>query len=205
MNQVKIGRFIADCRKKENLTQMQLAEKLCITDRAVSKWENGKAMPDSSIMLELCEILKISVNDLLSGETVSMENYDKELENKLMEMIKEKEKNEKRLLTLEWVVGILSVIVLLLPIIVASYLNMEDWQRIVLCFSGFIPCFIGFFAAIKIEQIAGYYECKICGHRYVPTFKDVNLSAHMGRTRYMRCPNCNKKSWQKKVISKVKE
>jgi transcriptional regulator with XRE-family HTH domain len=74
MDQIKIGRFIAACRKKEGLTQAQLAEKLCITDRAVSKWETGKTLPDSSIMLQLCDTLKITVNDLLSGEVVTMEN-----------------------------------------------------------------------------------------------------------------------------------
>jgi len=205
MDQIKIGSFIAECRKRENLTQMQLAEKLGITDRAISKWENGRAMPDSSIMIELCEILKISVNDLLCGEVVTMENYNKELEKRLLEMVKQKEESDKRLLALEWVVCILSMIVLLVPIYIASYLQMEDWQRIVLCFSGFVPCFIGFFVALKIEQVAGYYECKVCGHRYVPTFKAVNLSMHMGRTRYMKCPRCNKKSWQKKVIGEVKE
>ena len=202
MDQIKIGKFIAECRKNRNLTQMQLAEKLNITDRAVSKWETGKAMPDSSVMLELCDALKITVNDLLSGEVVKMDNYNKELEKNLLEMIKEKEKADKRLLTLEWVIGILSVIVLLLPVIIASYIEMEYWLRIVLTFSGFIPCFVGFFFALKIEQVAGYYECKECGHKYVPTFKAVNLAPHMGRTRYMRCPKCNKKSWQKKVLSK---
>ena len=88
MDQVKIGRFIAECRKKKDLTQMQLATKLNITDRAVSKWETGKAMPDTSIMLELCSVLDISVNDLLSGEVVSMENYNKKLESNLLEMAK---------------------------------------------------------------------------------------------------------------------
>ena len=92
MDQVRIGRFIAERRKMKSLTQAQLAEKLNITDRAVSKWENGRALPDSSIMLELCEILDITVNDLLCGEVVVMEKYDKELEKKLLEMIKEKEK-----------------------------------------------------------------------------------------------------------------
>ncbi len=77
MDQVKIGKFIADRRKMVHLTQLQLAEKLGITDRAISKWETGKAMPDSSIMLSLCEILKITVNDLLTGEVVMMENYNK--------------------------------------------------------------------------------------------------------------------------------
>ena len=205
MDQVKIGRFIAECRKRENLTQMQLAEKLNITDRAVSKWERGKAMPDSSIMLDLCKILKITVNDLLSGEMVSMENYNNEMENKLIEMVKEKEENDKRLLLLEWVIGILSILVLLIPIMIGSLVPIEeDWVRLVICLSGVSPAIVGIVCAIKIEQVAGYYECKVCGHRYVPTFKAVSFSAHMGRTRYMKCPKCQKRSWQKKVISKEK-
>ena len=68
MDQLKIGKFIAECRKQKNLTQMQLAEKLSITDKAISKWERGIAMPDYSIMLELCSILSISVNELLGIE-----------------------------------------------------------------------------------------------------------------------------------------
>ena len=202
MDQVKIGRFIAECRKKANLTQMQLAEKLGITDRAISKWETGKSLPDSSIMLELCGTLGITVNDLLSGEVVTMDNYNKQMENTLLEMVKEKEQADKRLLALEWVIGILSLIVLFVPIIIGALLPMEDWLRMVLVFSGFIPAIVGFGFTIKIEQVAGYYACKECGHRYVPTYKAVNLAPHMGRTRYMRCPQCGKKSWQKKVLAK---
>lgn len=202
MDQVKIGKFIADRRKAQNLTQMQLAEKLSITDRAISKWETGRAMPDSSIMLELCGILKISVNDLLSGEVTEVESYDKEIEKKLIEAIKAKEAADKRLLVLEVIVGIFSAIILFVPIILAALLSLEDWQRVVILLSGVAPAFVGFFFALKIEQVAGYYECKKCGHRYVPTYKSVNMAPHMGRTRYMRCPECHKKSWQKKVISK---
>ena len=101
MDQVKIGKFIAERRKKANYTQVQLAEKLGITDRAISKWETGRTLPDSSIMLELCAILGITVNDLLSGEVVKMDNCNKELENKLIEMIKEKQLADKRLLRFE--------------------------------------------------------------------------------------------------------
>ena len=202
MDQVKIGKFIADRRRKANYTQMQLAEKLGITDRAISKWETGKSLPDSSIMLELCGALGITVNDLLSGEVVIMDNYNKNLENNLLEMIKQKEEADKRLLALEWVIGILSLIVLFVPIIIGALLPMEDWKRIVLVFSGFIPAIVGLCFALKIEQVAGYYECQHCKHRYVPTYKAVNLAMHMGRTRYMRCPACGKKSWQKKVLTK---
>ena len=202
MDQVKIGKFIADCRRKANLTQMQLAEKLGITDRAISKWETGKSLPDSSIMLELCGTLGITVNDLLSGEVVTMDNYNKNLENNLLEMVKQKEEADKRLLALEWVIGILSCVVIFVPIIIGALLPMEDWLRIVIVFSGFIPGIVGVCCALRIEQVAGYYECQHCKHRYVPTYKAVNLAMHMGRTRYMRCPECGKKSWQKKVLSK---
>ena len=133
-----------------------------------------------------------------------METYNKNVEENLIEMIKEKERNDKMLLALECVIGILSVIVLFVPIIIGSLLPMEEWQRILIVFSGFIPFLVGVFFAVKIEQIAGYYECKECGYRCVPTYKAVNLSMHMGRTRYMTCPKCGKKSWQKKKLSKNK-
>ena len=100
------------------------------------------------------------------------------------------------------VVGILSCAVLFIPIFIAALVPMEDWMRIVILFSGFIPAIIGFMYALKLEQIAGYYECGACGHTYVPTYKAVNMSMHMGRTRYMKCPKCGEKTWQKKRISK---
>ena len=202
MDQIKIGSFIAERRKSAGLTQMQLAEKLNVTDRAVSKWETGRSMPDSSVMPLLCNVLKISINDLFCGEVVSMENYNKELENNLMELSKQKENSDRHLLVLEWVVGILSMIILFVPIFVGALLPMEDWQRLTLVFSGFAPALVGFFFAVRIEQVAGYYECKECGHRYVPTYKSVSLSMHVGRTRHMKCPHCGKRSWQKKKLSK---
>ena len=202
MDQMKIGRFIAACRKQANLTQAQLAQKLNITDRAVSKWETGKALPDSSIMLDLCAILGISVNDLLSGEKVTMENYNKELENKLIEMVKEKEQADKHLLKLEVVIGVLSVLVLLVATVISAYAPLEEWKRVLIVLAGLVVCVIGIGFALKIEQVAGYYACRHCGHKYVPDIKPMLWAMHMGRTRYMRCPNCGKKSWQKKVISK---
>ena len=202
MDQVKIGKFIAKRRKEAQLTQMQLAERLGITDRAVSKWETGRALPDAAIMLELCAILSITVNDLLCGEVVSVENYDKELEKRLIEVVREKEKSDKHLLMLEWVVGIFSCIVLFVPIFVAAFLPLAEGWRVLICFSGFLPAFVGFFFALRIEQVAGYYECRHCGHKYVPTYRAMQRAMHMGRTRYMKCPNCLKKSWQKKVVRK---
>ena len=205
MDQIKIGKFIAERRKDEGLTQLELADKLHVTDRAVSKWETGKSLPDSSIMLELCEILKISVTELLNGERIEMENYNKKTDEELLDLVKQKNRADKMLLRLECVIGILSIIVLLVPVLIGSFIPkgaIADWQRAVIILSGVIPCIVGLLFALKIEQVAGYYECRICKHKYVPTYKAVNLAMHMGRTRYMKCPKCGKKSWQKKVVSK---
>lgn len=202
MDQIKIGKFIAECRKKNNLTQMQLAEKLNITDRAISKWENGKGMPDSSIMLDLCNELKISVNELLSGEVLEMNSYNAKLEQNLIEMVKQKEQSDKKMLRLEIVVGYISSITFLILIFVASYIEMQNWIKILLITFGIITFAIGMYNCIKIEQTAGYYECAKCHHKYVPKYSSVLWSMHINRTRYMKCPKCNQRSWQKKVINK---
>ncbi len=205
MDQIKIGKFIAECRKKANLTQMQLAEKLNITDRAVSKWETGKAMPDSAIMLELCDVLKINANDLLCGEVVTMDNYNKELENNLLEMIKQKEQADKRLLRTEIVMGICCILPLIASLIIVLTVPMEEWLGSVIVGASVVPLLIATPFALKIEQKAGYYECQKCGHRHIPKYSSVFCSMHINRTRYMRCPKCGKISWQKKVLSKEKK
>ena len=86
MNQETIGKFIATCRKEKGLTQAQLAEKLNITNRAVSKWETGKSIPDAAIMLDLCKILGISVNERLGGKRVAIENNQKTEKSTSVEM-----------------------------------------------------------------------------------------------------------------------
>ena len=202
MDQIKIGKFIAECRKNNNLTQMQLAEKLNITDRAVSKWENGKAMPDSGIMLDLCKELKISVNELLSGEMIEMKNYDENAEKNLIDMVKQKEEADKRLLRIEILMGWIGVLPLLISTALVSLIPIEETIASIIVGTSIIPLLIAAPFAIKIEQTAGYYECKKCHYKYVPKYLSVFGAMHMGRTRYMKCPQCNKRSWQKKVIKK---
>ena len=134
----KIGMFIAKKRKEKGLTQLELAEKLNITDRAVSKWECSRSVPDSFIMLKLCEILDISVNELLLGEEIKMNDYNKQTEMNLIEMIKQKEEADKRLLKMEIVIGIFGIIFLLSFVLIAALINMLVWVRILLIVSGFI-------------------------------------------------------------------
>lgn len=170
MDQIKIGKFIAECRKKNNLTQMQLAEKLNITDRAISKWENGKGMPDSSIMLDLCSELKISVNELLSGEVLEVNNYNEKLEQNLIDIVKQKEESDKRILTMEIAMGGASIIIFLILVMTASLIEMQDWVRLLIIMPSTIFIFIVCLLLLRIEQTAGYYECQKCHYKYVPTY-----------------------------------
>lgn len=202
MDQLKIGKFIASCRKNKKLTQAQLAEKLNITDRAISKWETGNGMPDSSIMLDLCNELGITVNELLTGEVIDMKDYNKKAEENLLDMKRQKEEADKRLLTLEIALGYISSISFLILIFIASYIEIPNIVRISLITVGIVVFIIGMIFCLKIEQSAGYYECEKCHYKYIPTYKDVLFAMHFGRTRYLRCPNCNQKSWNKKVITK---
>ena len=202
MDLIKIGKFIAASRKRVGLTQAQLAQQFGITDRAVSKWENGKALPDASLMLPLCEMLGITVNDLLTGEIVPMEKYNKELENKLLEMIRQKEKADKQLLKIEVITGVACVLVMLALMLVGCLAPMAEWLRVTLISVGVLPLLIACPFLLKIEQVAGYYVCGKCAHRYVPTYGSVFAAMHYGRTRYMKCPACGEYSWQKKVLNK---
>ena len=202
MDQIKIGKYISKCRKEKKMTQAQLAEKLNITDRAVSKWETGRGMPDSSIMLELCNELGITVNELLCGERLKMDDYNLKFEENLLAVQKEKEESDRRMLKLEMVIGVISSIAFLVLVFTALFAGLYPIARVALISIGALIFITGVANAIKIEQIAGYYECRECNHKYIPSYNSVLFSIHHGRTRYMKCPQCGKKSWQKKVISK---
>ena len=202
MDQIKIGRFIAACRKRANLTQLQLADRLGITDKAVSKWERGITMPDTSIMLELCDILGISVNELLSGEKINMENSSQKNEQLLLDMAKELEKKNKTIWSSMWAIMIVSMAALIAGIFIAAFLIPEGvWQLVTIlcvCVLFLIPCFY----ALKLEVSVGAYKCQNCGYEIVPTYKEVMMAMHRGFTRHLLCPKCNKRTWCKKVLKK---
>lgn len=202
MEQVKIGKFIASKRKEQGLTQLQLSEKLGITDRAVSKWETGKSLPDASLMPELCKLLKITINDLLCGEVVSVENYNKKAEKALLEMVKKEEMQNKKLMMYENVIGFGSTLSFLIQVLVAVLFVKNTTAQILLFILAFAFLIVGVSFALKIEAETGYYECQKCHNKYVPKYSSVYFAMHLGTTRYMKCPKCGKKSWQKKVMSK---
>lgn len=203
MDLAKIGKFIQERRKAKSLTQVQLAMKIGVSEKTISKWECGYGFPDATLMLPLCEALEISANELLSGKLLkTAEEYKKEADENLLNLKKEQERTSKFLLNLEWVIGIFSVVILLTFTMIAGYVDMPDYLRIILIVFGLLLCIVGVGFSIIIEKDAGFYECQHCHHKYVPTYKQVLWSAHMGTTRKMKCPKCNKKSWQRKTINK---
>lgn len=202
MDLAKVGKFIKDCRKDKKLTQLQLSIKIGVSEKTVSKWECGNGFPDASLMLALCDALEISANELLSGKRLSEDKeYRQEADNNIVYLKKEQEKTAKFLLGLEYIIAILSIIVLLTFVLMASYVVMPTYLRVVLIIVGAIISLVGIHFCLIIEKDAGFYECKHCHYKYVPTYKQVLWSMHCGRTRHMKCPKCNRKSWQKKSIS----
>ncbi len=200
MDQIKIGKFISEQRKVHNLTQSELSEKLGITDRAISKWERGICLPDAGLMMDLCKILGISVNELLTGEKISMENNTEIMEKNLIEMAALNERTNKMLIHTEYVLIALMVLIVVSGALVSSYLINENWLRgVILGISFLIVLLIAPFCW-RIETKAGYYQCNKCSHKYVPSYKASVFAMHMGLSKYMKCPECGKKSWQKKVL-----
>ena len=202
MDQIKIGKFIAECRKKKNLTQAQLAEKLNITDRAISKWETGKAMPDSDIMLDLCDILGIKVNELLCGEMIEIEHKDEQLNELIFQMAKNEERYHKRLRYSAYLILAISLIALVCLITLISLLipecGFQDFLIIVSIIAFIIPCII----ALKFKVETGYYECKNCQHMFVPNYKEIALLMQTPTKRLLKCPKCGKWTWCKKLTKR---
>lgn len=200
MNLKETGLFIKERRKEKGLTQEELAREILVSEKTISKWECGNGFPDTSLILPLCKALEISANELLSAKRIDEKKYKEEAEKNLLILQAEKEKSDRLSLATEWIIGIFSVIMILVPCILVAYVQFALWAKILTMVAGFVLGFVGFFFCIIIEAKAGYYECEICHHKHIPKYSDIIWAVHMGRTRYIRCPKCNKKSWQKKVI-----
>ncbi len=202
MDLMKTGRFIAERRKWKKLTQFQLAQLISVSEKTISKWECGKGFPDTSLILPLCEALEISANELLEGRLLPEKEYQSCAEKNLVLLKSQQEQASKHLLLLEVFLGCLSTILLLGCTFVAGFfLESLIWKILLIVFGMliFVVCIV---FALLIEKEVGFYECGKCHHKYIPTFKAVFFSMHIGRTRFLKCPKCQKKSWSKKRISK---
>ena len=182
MDQIQIGKFIAKMRKSTNLTQKQLADALSISDKTVSKWECGKGLPDVSLMLPLCNMLNITVNDLLSGEKVSQADYQKKAEENI---------NRKRM-ALSIITGVITIIAVCALIVIAAFIDLPTIVRIILIVGAVVVAVAGIAVGAMLDIKAGYFECPHCKELFVPSMNEYVKSYHTFTKRRLTCPKCGK-------------
>lgn len=192
MDQIRIGGFIAELRKEKKLTQRQLAERLNISDKTISKWECGKGLPEVALMVPLCEELGINVNELLSGEKLTESDYCKKAEDNIMSLIKEKEESRKKLV-LSMIVGAMCVSVMIVCVMMAGLVEeLSTPLRIFLIVFGAVIVALGVGVACVLDRDTGSFECANCKTRFVPSMRDYVFSTHGITTRRLKCPSCGK-------------
>lgn len=191
MDQIKTGKFIASLRKEKGFTQMSLADRLCISDKTVSKWERGAGLPDVSLMLPLCEILEISVNELLAGEKLTDADYKKKAELTIMNLVQENKENKKRFFQ-SIVCGIITIIAVCSLVVIAAYIEMTAAARTALIIFAAITAAVGTGAAATLEINAGHFVCPYCGNLFVPSMKAYVKAYHTFTKRRLTCPECGK-------------
>ena len=201
MDQIKIGKFIADERKRKGYTQKQLSEKLEISDKTISKWERGNGFPEVSLLLPLCDELEITVNELLSGERVSEENYRKKAEENMVNLVKETQENKKKIVLSVMIAG-LSVFAAVPLFMLSGVLVMETWLRVLLIVIGAVVVCGGISIACILDREAGAFECPDCHNRFVPDMKSYVMGLHTMTMRKLVCPHCGAHKYCKKVLTR---
>ena len=203
MDQVKIGKFISDERKAKGYTQKQLSELLEISDKTISKWECGNGFPEASLLLPLCNELEITVNELLTGERISQQNYKKKAEENMVNMIREKEENKQKIL-LTTIIGVISTITFVtLLLVVCFYTDVITLPiKIVLMIIALSVFGVGLYVAMWGDRKIGYFKCRNCNELFTPTFMQYNMGMHIVSTRYLKCPHCKTRTWCRKVMTK---
>ena len=201
MDQIKIGKFIKECRNSKNMTQQELADKLMVSYKTVSKWECGKGLPEVSLMVPLCEILGINVNELLSGCHIEEKEYMKKAEENLVNSLEERERNKKRMKVVV-ALGVSSVISILSMFVMIGYLEIKDYLKITFIILGLVLLLIVCISLCFLENDVGYFECKHCNERFKPDIKSYIMAPHSITARRLKCPKCGKVSCCKKRLSK---
>ena len=201
MDQIKIGKFIAEERKTKKYTQRELADKIGISDKTISKWERGNGFPEVSLLLPLCNELGISVNELLSGERLQEEDYKKKAEENMVNLVKETQESKKKIILSAVVAGL--VIVAAMPLfILAGVIEMEVWIRVLLLVIGFIIMVVGIAVACVLDRDAGAFECPECKERFVPDMKSYVMGPHTITKRKLTCPKCGCNKYCKHVLTR---
>lgn len=195
MDIVKIGYFIRECRKNKNLTQKQLADKLYVEPKTISKWETGKGLPDVSIMKNLCNELGISLSELFIGDYIKEESNDLLIEKLIIdELKKEKIQNKKKLIG-EILIGCAFIGSVIILILLVGIVSIATYLKIILIVLSSIFIFVGLFGLVLLDVNIGYFECAECHKRFIPSIKDYVFGMHTLKKRKLKCPICGKKTW----------
>ena len=201
MDQIKIGRFIADERKRKGYTQKQLSEKLEISDKTISKWERGNGFPEVSLLLPLCNELEITVNELLSGERVSEEDYRMKAEENMVNLVREAQESKRKII-ISAIIAFFSLLASM-PLFIIAQAGMVNTEiQVILIAIGLIVLFGGIIIACVIDNEAGAFECPDCKTRFVPDMKAYIMGPHTVTKRKLVCPHCGAHKYCKKVLTK---
>lgn len=193
----KTGKFIALIRKEKGLTQRELAEKLNLSEKTISKWERGVGFPDISLILPLCKCLEIDANELMTGERLQDKQYRINAENNLLKLM---DKTSPKLKYTISTSAIVTILITLGLILLAGFVIEEVWIKILVCVMSVLLVVSNIALILLVAVNTEVYECCHCGEKFVPTKREYLMGAHTMKKRYLRCPYCHKKGWNKCYI-----
>lgn len=202
MDQIKTGKFIASERKNKNMTQRQLADKLMISDKTISKWECGNGLPEVSLMMPLCEILEINVNELLSGERLEEKEYQKKAEENMMEFMRERQESKHKIIVgvIAAFMGVSTMVVC--DLIVGYFTEIDILYKVLIIIFGIVNMIVGLGIAVWSEMSCGAFECTKCGKKFVPSTGAYLAGTHTITRRKLRCPHCGQKNYCKRTLTR---
>lgn len=201
MDQIKIGQFIASLRREQGMTQQEMADRLRISPKTVSKWECGKGLPELSIMLELCELFSITVNELLSGMRLDEPGFRQKAEENMARLYQERAESRKRII-LSASVCVLTILSGTVILLLTGLPDMAAWTQASLIGIALAVIAGGIAVACVLDRDAGTFECPSCGARFVPTMAAYVGGVHTLTKRKLQCPVCGKKGWCRKRLTR---
>ena len=201
MDMQKVGTFLSELRKERNLTQDELGEQIGVTNKTVSRWENGNYLPPAEMLQILSELYDVSINELLSGGRLDEKHYKENAEEYIVTDLMKKRNEAKKRLAVSCIVAAITILAGLSIILLSALLSAPIWLKIGCIVFSLIIIVLGVGVCCVLTVDAGVYECPACGEKFVPSMKDFIGGAHAFTKRKLKCPKCGKKNFCKKRLS----
>lgn len=200
MDMQKIGKFLAELRIEKNLTQDELGEKIGVTNKTVSRWENGNYLPPVEMLQILSKFYNVGLNELLAGEHLDEKRYKENAEEYIVSDLMKKRKETEKRLAVSIVIAVITILSGLSIILLSAMLTAPIWLKIICIVFSLIIIILGIGVCCVLTVDAGVYECPVCGEKFVPSMKNFIGGAHTFTKRKLKCPKCGKKSFCKKRL-----